>query len=117
MESVHCPKCGTEKRPGRPCTKCLLELGLEPSVPRIEHVGAYRILSRLGVGAMGEVFRARDPRLDRDVAIKVLPEALANDEDRIARFRRLHARCRLIWASRMRRRLISRRRAVASCMA
>jgi len=88
MDSMHCPKCGTEKKPGRPCTKCLLELGLEPSVPRIEHVGAYRILSRLGVGAMGEVFRARDPRLDRDVAIKVLPEALASDEDRIARFRR-----------------------------
>ena len=51
-------------------------------------IGPYRIVSRLGAGAMGEVYRARDPRLDREVAIKVLPEALASEDDRIARFRR-----------------------------
>jgi serine/threonine protein kinase len=49
-------------------------------------VGPYRILSLLGAGGMGEVYRARDPRLDRDVAIKVLPASFAEDEDRLRRF-------------------------------
>src|SRR5215471_17404863 len=43
------------------------------------HVGPYEILSAIGAGGMGEVYRARDPKLDRDVAIKVLPEAFARD--------------------------------------
>jgi serine/threonine protein kinase/Tol biopolymer transport system component len=51
-------------------------------------LGAYEIISALGVGGMGEVYRARDPKLDRDVAIKTLPEALASDPDRIVRFER-----------------------------
>jgi serine/threonine protein kinase len=42
----------------------------------------------MGVGRMGEVYRARDPNLQRDVAIKVLPEFLSHDQDRIARLRR-----------------------------
>ena len=42
-------------------------------------LGPYEILSALGSGGMGEVYRARDSRLDRDVAIKVLPEAVAAD--------------------------------------
>ena len=42
-------------------------------------LGAYEILGALGAGGMGEVYRARDPRLDRDVAIKVLPPHLAMD--------------------------------------
>ena len=46
----------------------------------------YRIISKLGAGGMGEVYRARDARLDRDVAIKVLPASLSNDEDRLKRF-------------------------------
>ncbi|HEY6931663.1 MAG TPA: protein kinase, partial [Thermoanaerobaculia bacterium] len=50
--------------------------------------GTYEILSPLGAGGMGEVYRARDARLNRDVAIKVLPEAFAADADRLARFRR-----------------------------
>jgi eukaryotic-like serine/threonine-protein kinase len=51
-------------------------------------LGAYQILDRLGEGGMGEVFRATDTNLKRQVAIKVLPEALASDDDRLARFQR-----------------------------
>ena len=51
-------------------------------------VGSYEIVSPLGAGGMGEVYRARDTRLKRDVAIKVLPEQFAADPDRLARFQR-----------------------------
>jgi serine/threonine protein kinase len=51
-------------------------------------LGPYEIVATLGAGGMGEVYRARDPRIGRDVAIKVLPEDLAHDADRLARFRR-----------------------------
>src|SRR5216683_2674665 len=49
-------------------------------------IGPYEIQSPLGAGGMGEVYRARDTRLGRDVAIKVLPESLATDADRLRRF-------------------------------
>ena len=52
------------------------------------HLGPYEILSAIGAGGMGEVYRARDPKLARDVAIKVLPEAFARDAERMARFQR-----------------------------
>jgi Tol biopolymer transport system component/tRNA A-37 threonylcarbamoyl transferase component Bud32 len=51
-------------------------------------VGVYEITGAIGAGGMGEVYRARDARLNRDVAIKILPEAMALDADRLARFSR-----------------------------
>jgi eukaryotic-like serine/threonine-protein kinase len=51
-------------------------------------LGPYEVLSPLGAGGMGEVYRARDPRLGRDVAIKVLPERLAGDSEALSRFER-----------------------------
>jgi serine/threonine protein kinase len=53
-----------------------------------ERLGPYAIVAPLGAGGMGEVYRARDPRIGRDVAIKVLPEDFADDPDRLARLRR-----------------------------
>ena len=51
-------------------------------------LGPYEIVARLGAGGMGEVYRALDPRLGRDIAIKVLPESVAADAERLARFER-----------------------------
>jgi serine/threonine-protein kinase len=51
-------------------------------------LGSYEIISLLGTGGMGEVYRARDTKLNRDIALKILPDAFTLDSDRIARFRR-----------------------------
>src|SRR5262245_35178806 len=51
-------------------------------------LGPYEVIALIGAGGMGEVYRARDSKLNRDVAIKVLPEAFTSDHDRLARFRR-----------------------------
>ena len=58
------------------------------SLERGTRLGPYEIDSVLGAGGMGEVYRARDTRLKRDVAVKVLPPAFAHDPDRLARFQR-----------------------------
>ena len=63
-----------------------------------DKLGPYEILGPLGAGGMGEVYRARDTKLNRDVAIKVLPAALANDADYLARFQReAQALAALLW--------------------
>src|SRR5205809_6763433 len=57
-------------------------------LPAGTRLGPFEILSAIGAGGMGEVYRARDTRLKREVAIKVLPEAFSQDPDRLARFHR-----------------------------
>ena len=61
---------------------------LPPQSAQPERIGNYNVIEKLGAGAMGEVYRARDTRLGRDVAIKVLRDATIGDADRLARFER-----------------------------
>src|SRR5690348_14173214 len=59
-------------------------MGITPG----SRLGSYEVIGLLGEGGMGQVYRARDARLDREVAIKVLPDAVAGDPERLARFER-----------------------------
>jgi eukaryotic-like serine/threonine-protein kinase len=56
-------------------------------------LGPYEVLALIGAGGMGEVYRALDTRLAREVAIKVLPESFAKDQDRISNRRRVPSQC------------------------
>ena len=56
------------------------------TLPGGTRIGVHEIVSPLGAGGMGEVYRARDTRLDRQVAIKILQESFASEPDRLARF-------------------------------
>ncbi len=58
------------------------------ALPAGTSIGPYQVTAPLGAGGMGEVYRARDARLNRDVALKVLPEAFARDPERLARLKR-----------------------------
>src|SRR3954463_9957544 len=85
-------QCGSRARPGSQelsgppsCSPPIMSgLSLTPG----SRLGVYAITAQIGEGGMGQVYRAHDTRLDRDVALKVLPPALAGDADRLARFTR-----------------------------
>ena len=70
------------RRPSRPYNHA--HVGPPPGT----RLGVYEVTEQIGEGGMGQVFRAHDTRLDRDVAIKVLPETFARDAERLARFTR-----------------------------
>lgn len=73
---------GTKKNGYNPHHNSALPLSLGT------RLGAYEVVAAIGAGGMGEVYRARDTRLKRDVAVKVLPEAFSQDPERLARFQR-----------------------------
>ena len=66
----------------------MLRIYVAVSLSLGSRLGSYQIVAAIGAGGMGEVYRARDTKLDRDVAIKVLPEVFARDASRMARFGR-----------------------------
>ena len=76
--------------PQRSSCRTMATLRAEKTMPLRagEKLGNYEILSAIGAGGMGEVYRARDTKLEREVAIKVLPEELSKDPERLARFER-----------------------------
>ena len=83
---VECSGYAANREPTSRSSK-LVELTRMPLSPGTK-LGPYDVLGPIGAGGMGEVYRARDTRLDREVAIKVLPEVLARDPERLARFER-----------------------------
>ena len=72
--------------PSPPCSAPIITSQL--ALPAGTRLGVYEIIAPIGEGGMGQVYRARDTKLNRDVAIKILPDAFAHDADRLARFQR-----------------------------
>src|SRR5262245_58672815 len=75
-------RCSSQSSADRRASNLQIHMPLEPGV----RLGAYEIQGPLGAGGMGEVYRAHDPRLARDVAIKILPAAFSADPDHLRRF-------------------------------
>ena len=90
VESLLAQPASTENFLSEPAVAMAPELMDDPAEPTLtgRRLGVYQILDLLGVGGMGEVYRARDTRLDRDVAVKVLPRLFSADPERLARFAR-----------------------------
>ena len=83
----------TRPQPWYPPLSGFLAPRYNPGTPHMSlapgtRIGPYEIVSMVGAGGMGEVYRARDPKLQRDVALKILPDVFASDSDRLARFQR-----------------------------
>ena len=90
VESLLAQPASTENFLGEPAVAMAPGLMDDPAEPTLtgQRLGVYQILDLLGVGGMGEVYRARDTRLGRDVAVKVLPRLFSADPERLARFAR-----------------------------
>ena len=90
VESLLAQPASAENFLGEPALAMAPGLMDDPAEPALtgQRLGVYHILDILGVGGMGEVYRARDTRLGRDVAVKVLPRLFSADPERLARFER-----------------------------
>ena len=90
VESLLARGQNAERTLAAPAVETTARAILEPAAPSLigRRLGTHEVLSLLGAGGMGQVYRARDTKLNRDVALKILPDAFALDGERLARFRR-----------------------------
>src|ERR1019366_2775215 len=82
------PPTSPKRLRGFPCSAVMNDIDRSPVIAPGTRIGPYEVISLLGEGGMGEVYRGRDPRLGRDVAIKILTQDSARDNDAMARFER-----------------------------